>query len=140
MSNANDRVDYAALAQFRHELRKFLAFSENAAVAAGLTGQQHQVLLAIRGLSQHGELSIGELADILLLRHHSVVELVSRLGKLGLVRRAVDPADGRRVLIGLTAVGEERLHALSAAHVKELASIGPALTQMLRPFDEPPSC
>ncbi|GLS21811.1 MarR family transcriptional regulator [Labrys miyagiensis] len=126
-------IDYAALAQFRYELRKFLAFSENAAVGAGLTGQQHQALLAIRGLSP-GELSISELAEILLLRHHSVVELVDRLVKLGLAVRVADPRDGRRALIRLTPLGEEKLQALSSAHLKELASIGPALTLMLQPF------
>jgi DNA-binding MarR family transcriptional regulator len=132
-----DRGDYKALAQFRHELRKFLAFSENAAAAAGLTGQQHQALLAIRGLSQEGVLSVGELADILLLRHHSAVELANRLGKLGLVTRKADPVDGRRVLISLTLEGEEKLRVLSSSHMKELASIGPALAEMLKPFHTP---
>ncbi|CAM5777124.1 MarR family transcriptional regulator [Labrys miyagiensis] len=124
--------DYETLARFRHELRKFLAFSETAAGAAGLTSQQHQAMLAVRGLSRDGALSIGELAEILILRHHSVVELVDRLGKLGLVERIADPADGRRVLVRLTSSGEDKLHALSSAHMKELAAIGPALTEMLR--------
>ena len=134
MNAPNDGVDFRALAEFRRELRKFLAFSEKAAAAAGLTGQQHQALLAIRGLSERGEMSVGELADALMLRHHSAVELVDRLARLELVARAVDAADGRRVLVRLTAAGEKKLHGLSAAHMQELAAIGPALTDMLRPF------
>ncbi|MEO9166831.1 MAG: MarR family transcriptional regulator [Aestuariivirga sp.] len=127
MSLVTDSVDYKALAQFRHELRKFLAFSEKAAVAAGLTGQQHQALLAIRGLSQEGEMSVGELAEILLLRHHSTVELVDRLGKLDLIERVADRADARRVLVHLTPAGKKKLRALSASHIKEIAAIGPAV-------------
>lgn len=132
--NGQAGPDYAALARFRHELRKFLTFSEAAAGAAGLTSQQHQAMLAVRGLSLDGTLSIGELAEILILRHHSVVELVDRLGKLGLVERLADPTDGRRVLVRLTAAGEQRLHGLSATHMEELAAIGPALTEMLKSF------
>lgn len=126
--------DYAALARFRHALRKFLAFSEEAAGTAGLTSQQHQALLAIAGLSQDGALSIGELAEILILRHHSVVELVDRLGKLGLVERMADPADGRRVLVRLSEAGRQKLQALSETHLKELASIGPTLSELLQTF------
>ncbi len=126
--------DYAALARFRHALRKFLVFSEAAAGAAGLTAQQHQALLAIAGLSQDGALSIGELAEILILRHHSVVELVDRLAKLSLVERIADPADGRRVLVRLTTAGRQKLQALSETHVKELAAIGPALSDLLQAF------
>jgi DNA-binding MarR family transcriptional regulator len=132
--NGQASPDYATLARFRHELRKFLAFSEEAATAAGLTSQQHQAMLAMRGLSQEGTLSIGELAEILILRHHSAVELVDRLGKIGMVERLPDPTDGRRVLVRLTPTGEERLHGLSATHMKELAAIGPALTEMLKSF------
>jgi DNA-binding MarR family transcriptional regulator len=135
---SNDAVDFRALAEFRRELRKFLAFSEKAAAAAGLTGQQHQALLAIRGLCERGEMSIGELADALLLRHHSAVELVDRLVRVGLVARTIDAVDGRRVLVRLTPAGEKRLHGLSAAHMQELAAVGPALTGMLRRFERAP--
>ena len=135
MNAAESSVDYETLAEFRRELRKFLAFSEKAAAEAHLTGQQHQALLAIRGLSRRGEMSIGELAEILLLRHHSAVELVDRLAILELVERGVDPADGRRVLVRITQAGEGKLYALSAVHAKELAAIGPALTKMLHSFN-----
>lgn len=133
-----DGVDFRALAEFRRQLRRFLAFSEKAAAAAGLTGQQHQALLAIRGLSERGEMSVGELADILGLRHHSAVELVDRLARLDLAARAVDAADGRRVLVRLTGAGEQKLAGLSAAHMQELAAIGPALSEMLRRLEPAP--
>jgi DNA-binding MarR family transcriptional regulator len=107
--------DYAALAQFRHELRKFLAFSESAARREGLTPQQHQALLAIKGFSQQSPLSVGDLAKYLLIQNHSAVELVDRMGRLGLLQRAPDPEDGRRILIRLSAEGERRLKRLSSA-------------------------
>jgi DNA-binding MarR family transcriptional regulator len=127
-------VDYMALAQFRFELRKFLAFSEAAARKQKLTPQQHQALLAIKGFSGGDTASVGDLADRLLIRHHTAVELVDRMTKLGLVVRVADPDDGRRSLVQLTAVGERRLRQLSKIHLEELAAIGGALTRMLSAF------
>src|SRR6185437_2462150 len=106
-------VDYEALAWFRYELRRFQAFSEAAANKSGLTAQQHQALLAIRGFSRRDAVSVGELAGYLLVRHHTAVELVDRMTKLRIVSRSIDPADGRRVVIQLTAEGERRLQRLS---------------------------
>jgi DNA-binding MarR family transcriptional regulator len=127
-------VDYQALARFRYELRKFQAFSRSAARQAGLTAQQHQALLAVRGFSGAGGISVGELARYLLIRHHSAVELVDRMSKLGFVSRSVDGADSRRVLVNLTKQGERRLKKLSKIHQDELRAIGPTLTQLLQPF------
>jgi hypothetical protein len=78
-------VDYEALARFRYQLRRFLSFSETAANKAGLTPQQHQALLAIKGFSSVAPLSVGELAEFLLVRHHTAVELVDRMTKLRLL-------------------------------------------------------
>ncbi|HEX5232299.1 MAG TPA: MarR family transcriptional regulator, partial [Bradyrhizobium sp.] len=114
-------MDYEALAQFRFELRKFQAFSTGAAVQAGLTPQQHQALLTIRGFSTLGPLSVGELADFLFIQHHTAVGLVDRMTKLGLIGRNIDETDGRRVLLNLTAEGERRLRKLSKIHQDELA-------------------
>jgi DNA-binding MarR family transcriptional regulator len=125
-------VDYEALARFRFELRKFLAFSEAAANSAGLTARQHQALLAISGLSRREALSVGDLARYLLIRHHTAVELVDRMARLKILRRGVDPADGRRVLVQLTREGERRLQRLSRIHLRELRAIGPTLTKMLK--------
>jgi DNA-binding MarR family transcriptional regulator len=107
------------LLAFRDGLRRFLRWSEDQARTVGLTGPQHQLLLAIRG---HGSSpSIGDVADHLLLRHHSVVELVDRAVRAGLVRRVADPTDQRVVRLELLPSGEAKLAALSAAHYEELS-------------------
>src|ERR1700727_1428449 len=101
--------DYTTLAEFRYLLRQFGAFSEEAARQAGLTAQQHQALLAIKGFPGREELTVGELAERLNLKHHSVVGLVDRLMGRGLIQRQHDAADRRRVLIALTAKAEALL-------------------------------
>jgi DNA-binding MarR family transcriptional regulator len=130
----DDAVDYEALAQFRFELRKFQAFSTAAALQAGLTPQQHQALLTIRGFSTRDPLSIGDLADFLLIQPHTAVGLVDRMTKLELISRSIDAADGRRVLLKLTREGERRLRKLSKIHQDELAAIGPALAGIVETF------
>ena len=130
-------VDYEALARFRHELRKFQAFSQSAAHKAGLTAQQHQALLAVRGFSGKGPISVGDLAQYLLIRHHTAVELVDRMTKLKVLSRNGDGTDGRRVLVSLTREGERRLQKLSRIHLEELRAIEPTLTKLLRPFRRP---
>jgi DNA-binding MarR family transcriptional regulator len=132
--DTSDAVDYAALARFRYELRKFQAFSKAAAKAAGLTPQQHQALLIVRGFSDHGPVSVGDLAEFLLIRPHTAVELVDRMTRLELFARVIDGADGRRVLVKLTKEGERRLQKLSQTNLKELRAIGPTLTRMLETF------
>jgi DNA-binding MarR family transcriptional regulator len=132
--NSSESVDYEALARLRYELRKFQAFSSAAATKAGLTSQQHQALLIIRGFSNPDPVSIGDLAKFLLIRHHTAVELVDRMTKLELITRVVDSTDARRVLIKLTREGERRLQKLSEIHLKELQAIGPTLTGVLKPF------
>ena len=127
-------VDYGALAEFRYQLRKFLAFSEDAAGKAGLTPQQYQALLAIKGFSRPDPVSVGDLARYLLVRHHSAVELVDRMTRLGLLRRTVDDSDARRVLVMLTAKGEQKLRTLAKIHFEELRSASPALTGILKAF------
>ncbi|MEK9283629.1 MULTISPECIES: helix-turn-helix domain-containing protein [unclassified Bradyrhizobium] len=126
--------DYAALAQFRYQLRTFLAFSEAAAKRAGLTPQQHQALLAIKGFAGHEAASVGDLARFLLIRHHTAVELMDRMTKLKLIVREADPQDARRVLVKLTARGEQKLRSLSRIHLDELRAATPALSRILRSF------
>jgi len=128
------KADYEALAEFRYALRKFLAFSENAASRAGLTPQQHQVLLSIKGAPETDWLSISQIAERLLLRHHTAVELVDRLVALGLVIRIADSEDGRRIQVHVTKDGEERLSALSASHIEEVKNIQPTLRKLLKQF------
>src|SRR4051794_31795633 len=100
------KADYDTLAEFRFALRKFLLFSENAAAGEGLSPQHHQALLAIKGYPGREEVTIGELAARLQLRHHSVVGLVKRLESEGLVQRASDDEDRRRVMLTLSSRGE----------------------------------
>jgi DNA-binding MarR family transcriptional regulator len=126
--------DYAALAQFRYQLRTFLAFSETAAQQAGLTPQQHQALLAIKGFAGPDAASVGDVARFLLIRHHTAVELMDRMAKLRLVARVADPEDARRVRLKLTARGEQKLQALSRIHLDELRAASPALGKILRSF------
>jgi DNA-binding MarR family transcriptional regulator len=124
-------AEYRALAEFRYELRRFLHFSEQAARAVGLEPQQHQLLLAIKGLPAGRLASIGELAERLQIQHHSTVELVNRTAERGLLARQRDEQDQRRVLLSLTPYGEEVLRKLTLLHRTELRSTGPALVSML---------
>ena len=124
-------AEYRALADFRHALRVFLRFSEDAARAAGLTPAQHQLLLAIRGSVDHDP-DITELADRLQLKHHSVVEAVARASEAGLVVAEVDPDDGRRQRISLRPKGEALLRELSVAHRDELRRFRDEMGDVLR--------
>jgi DNA-binding MarR family transcriptional regulator len=132
---AVSKANYEALAEFRYALRKFLAFSEDAALQAGLTPQQHQALLSIKGAPGTEWLSISQIAERLLIRHHTAVELVDRLTNLGLVTRKVDPDDGRRMQVHVTKDGEEALRTLSVNHIEELKSIRPTLRKLLKQFE-----
>ncbi len=118
--------DFRRLLEFRDGLRRFLHWSEERARDAGMTPTRHQLLLAVRG---HGSPpSMTELAEHLVLRHHSVVELVDRAERAGLVRRVhADDADRRVVRVALTEEGERRLAGLAEAHLEELSRVGPRL-------------
>ena len=112
--------DYERLLEFRTRLRHFLHWSEEQAIAAGLTPAQHQLLLAIRGSLAPGGPTIGEVAETLMLRHHSAVGLIDRAEGAGLVRRRLDHDDHRVVRLRLTLVGTRRLAKLSRRHLEEL--------------------
>jgi len=120
--------DYEALARFRRGLRAFLHFSAEAARAEGVAPAQHQLLLAIKGMPPATATAtatadgptIGEVAEWLVLRHHSAGELVDRAVAAGLVVRATDPDDARCQRLHLTAAGEATLARLSALHREEL--------------------
>ena len=131
------KKNYQALADFSYALRRFLAFSEKAAAQAGLTPQQYQALLAIKGARDQDELVIGDVAERLLVKHHSAVELVDRLQRNGFVTRAKDKADARRVTVKLSAKAERTIDGLAAAHLQELRGIRLVLEQLLGQFDEP---
>jgi DNA-binding MarR family transcriptional regulator len=125
-------ADYESLAELRYQIRRFLHFSEQASRKAGLEPHQHQLMLALKGLPTTVRPRIGELAERLQIRHHSTVELVNRLSAGGYVRRHRGGADGREVLLSLTAKGEKVLRELSLHHRAELRMHGPALIAALR--------
>jgi len=126
------KADYETLAEFRYLLRQFGAFSEDAARQAELTVQQHQALLAIKGFPGREELTVGELAERLNLKHHSVVGLVDRLMRGDLIQRRHDEMDRRRVLIALTSKAETLLLGLTLAHRDELRRLAPLLRALLQ--------
>jgi DNA-binding MarR family transcriptional regulator len=116
-------ADFERLLEFRMGLRRFLQWSEEQAGAEGLTPMQHQLLLAIRGQKDPRGPTIGEVGEMLLIRHHSAVGLVDRAESAGLVRRRTDRDDHRVVRLELTALGSRRLGLLSARHLEELARL-----------------
>lgn len=124
-------TDYRALAGFRYELRRFVHFSEEAARAAGIEPQQHQLLLAVKGLGETPPL-ISELAERLQLRHNTTVELVDRCEAKGLITRRRSPQDSRAVIVRATPKGLRLLAGLSSEHYRELKTRGPALVRSLQ--------
>ncbi len=123
--------DYQALARFRARLRHFLHFSEEAARAEGITPAQHQLLLAVRGHPTRDAPSIGDLAEVLQRRTHSIVGLVDRAEEHDLVTSRPDADDARRRLVELTTRGEDILRRLSALHRTELRRFEDEFLQIL---------
>lgn len=122
---------YRSLAEFRHQVRCFLRFSEDAARVHGIEPQQHQLLLAIKGLPKGRTPTIGELAERLQIKHHSTVDLINRLVKTGRIVREPGRDDRREVLVRLTPAGEQILRDLSVEHQTELTKVGPKLMRAL---------
>ena len=129
-----DQSDYQRLAEFRYHLRGFLKFSESAAAKMGLRPQQHQALLAIKGMpGEH--VTIGLLAERLGIRHNSAVELMDRLITNGLVERRQNPTNRREVLIDLTGRAERILAKLSLVHRNGIRKLAPLLIGLLARFE-----
>jgi DNA-binding MarR family transcriptional regulator len=129
---ASGAVDYEALAQFRYQLRLFVAFADANAKKAGLTSQQFQALLAVKGFSSQKPMFVGELAEVLLSKHHTVVELVNRIAKLKLLQRSVDADDNRRVLVTLTKKGHHLVERVAEVNFKHLAASKLALSKITK--------
>ena len=119
------------LAEFRHRLRLFLLFSENAAQKLGLQPQQHQLLLQIAGASDGTQTTVGYVAERLGLRHNTAVELSNRCEETGLIKRKPGSEDRRRVLLDLTHKGKRLLDSLSIDHARELNELAPQLIRTL---------
>jgi DNA-binding MarR family transcriptional regulator len=128
-------AEYRTLAAFRYTLRRFLAFSDVAASAVGLTQQQYQALLVMK--ARHGTLGISELAAQLLVKHHSAVGLVDRLEQQGLVRREPSKSDRRKVVVRLTSHGARVFEKLATAHRAELRRIGPDWSKFIKVLSRP---
>src|SRR5438876_4202459 len=122
------KSEYEALHAFRYALRRFLRFSEEGARAAGLTAQQHQLLLAVKGQASRDWASVSDLAESLQIRHHAAVGLVDRCVRAGLVERSPDPDDRRQVRVSLTTKGETLLARLSSRNQRELRTLRQAVT------------
>jgi DNA-binding MarR family transcriptional regulator len=136
MSKTPAQPDFKAMAELRYQIRRFLRFSENAARQAGIEPQQHQLLLAVRGLPDELKPTIGVLAERMQLQHHSTVELIDRLVERGFLFRLRSTDDKRQVLVKLTHNGEEFLKRLSLHHLQELQSAGPAFVKVLQSLIE----
>src|SRR5581483_2773502 len=115
------------LAWFRYQLRQFLRFSEKAARMAGVTPQQHQLLLGVAGYTGRGWATISELAEFLQERHNAVVGLVERAARRGLVRKSRGAADRRVVLVRMTARGRKVIATLARVHHHEVDRLKAAL-------------
>lgn len=127
--------DYRALARFRHALRVFERFSEQASRDVGITPAQHQLILAIKGWPHEHPPMVSDLAEMLQLRHHSTVELIQRANRAGLVVSFTDPDDARRQLTELTTHGEEVLLSLSVLHRDELRRFRIEMVDVLNELD-----
>jgi DNA-binding MarR family transcriptional regulator len=120
------------LAEFRFELRRFLQFSESAALAAGLQPQQHQLLLQVAGAPEATAVTVAYAAERLGLKHNSAVELVDRSEREGLLVRLNDATDKRRAILQLTGKGKRVLGNLAGDHARELNELAPRLLKTLK--------
>jgi DNA-binding MarR family transcriptional regulator len=120
------------LAEFRYRLRRFLSFSEVASEAVGISAQQYQLLQVVAAVPANEESSISYVAERMMVRHNSAVELVDRAEKSGLVRRVADESDHRRSLLEITERGGEVLARLVAEHLTEIEAEGPEMMRSLQ--------
>ena len=134
-ANGNGAIEIPRLrelAEFRFQLRQFLSFSEISSERHGIQAQQYQLLQVIAAAPPSQPASVSYLADRMVLRHNSTVELVDRTIEQGLLRRCPDPTDHRRILLRMTPQGEKLLGSLAAWHLRELEETGPELIRALR--------
>lgn len=129
MSQRNVASRLKDLAEFRYQVRRFLAFSEGASEAVGVAGQQYQMLQVVG--TAEARVTITHIAERMVLRHNTAVELVDRGVKAGLVRRVADEADHRRSVVEMTGKGRELLMRLVEEHLEELRRVGPEIVRAL---------
>lgn len=124
--------EYASLAEFRYQLRKFLRHMEDQAREAGQNPQQYQLLLAVKGMPRGRIPTISAVAERMQLNHNSTVELIDRCQERGLLRRTRSGGDRREVMLAITPEGERALRLQARAARQELRTIGPLLVQALQ--------
>ena len=134
--SAITKTEYEVLAEFRYTLRSFISFSKNTAKEVGLTPQQHQALLAIKGFPGREQITISELSERLQIKHHSTVGLVNRLQAEKLITRSSAKDDHRKVFIYLTTRGNSILEKLSDIHREELKRLNPQLRLLLKRIEK----
>jgi DNA-binding MarR family transcriptional regulator len=125
-----DDDDYIRLAELRHGQRRFLHWSARQAERAGITPTQHQLLLGLRAWMEPDGPTMQDVADFLLIRHNSAVELVDRAQRAGLVTRRRDGAQVGQVLVEVTELGARRLEVLTEIHLRELAELAPTMSAL----------
>jgi DNA-binding MarR family transcriptional regulator len=131
-----DDSQLKSLAEFRYQMRKFLSFSEAAAERVGIAAQQYQLMQVIAAMPESQYASISYLADRMILKHNSMVELVDRAERAGLVRREHDERDLRRSLVRMTPQGEAVLQKLVSEHLAELVPRCEPLIQSLKELQQ----
>src|SRR6185437_1922996 len=131
-----EQADFKHLLELRTGLRRFLRWSEEQAKAAGLTAAKHQLLLAIKGHPDPAGPTIGEVADYVVLRHHSAVGLIDRAEKDGLIRRSPDRDSRSVVRVTLTPAGEAKLDALAEAHLEEITHLAPTMQTLWHALED----
>jgi DNA-binding MarR family transcriptional regulator len=130
-----EQSDFEHLLELRTGLRRFLRWSEEQAKAAGLTAAKHQLLLAVKGHPDPAGPTVGDIADYLVLRHHSAVGLIDRAAEEGLVKRSRDSASKSVVRVTLTPAGEAKLDALAEAHLEEISHLSPTMRALWRALE-----
>ena len=127
-----NEAEYMALAEFRYQIRKYLRFMEEKARENGQNPQQYQLILAITGLPRDMSPTIGTLAERMQLNHNSMVELVDRCERRGLLRRSRSDNDRRQVELVVTEEGDGFLRMMASAGREELRTIGPILAEAIQ--------
>jgi DNA-binding MarR family transcriptional regulator len=83
---------------------------------------------ALSRLDQHGPATGAQLARIEQVSPQSIGATVQALEAKGLIGRAPDPHDGRRVILSLTAAGRETLRSKRSARTEQMTRALAALT------------
>jgi DNA-binding MarR family transcriptional regulator len=126
------RTDIKKQAEFRYWLRRFVSATERHSREFGLGASQYLLLLAVKGLPEGLKPNVSTVAERLMVESHSVVELVDRCVRSGLLERARDGADQRMVFLRLTDMGNQIVEKIALQNREELSAALPALLEFLK--------